>query len=218
MPTIKQAEVTQITIANTGILFNGLMFPNGEYAIAIPQIVELNLVPPNRSVKQLQTLVGIAFPSHQKATTVLNSKAVNVISLEDFNTLLCKLAFAGNEFCQNWLLACSAEKLTREFDRSFNVLRTEREHAERFAARIRTKDTFRPLTDALKEAGFEEGWEYGKFIKEFQDALGFESGMRDTLDLQTLLMLGNCQMELRMLMKAGYEPWIALSVWKENKL
>ncbi|MGL5078917.1 MAG: hypothetical protein ACRDBG_24225 [Waterburya sp.] len=74
MTTIKQAEVTQISIANTGILFNGLMFPNGEYAIAIPQIVELNLIPPKRSLKQLQSLTGIAFQSHQKATTVLRRR------------------------------------------------------------------------------------------------------------------------------------------------
>lgn len=217
MPTIKQAEVTQVLVPGTSILINGLMFPNGEYGVAVPQITELNLVRQNQASRDIKALLGKDF-QFDKATTILNPKAVNVVSLEDFNRILMALAFKGNEFCQQWLMACSSEKLTRLFDTSFGILREEREHADRFAARIRTKDTFRPLTDALKEAGFTEGWEYGKYIKEFQTALGFESGMRDSLDLQTLLMLGNCQMELRMLMKAGYEPWIALSVWKENKL
>lgn len=216
--TIKTAEITTITIQGTNIQFDGLMYPNGDYGIAIPQLVSLNLVPPKRSLKQLNSLLGIDLPSHQKVKTRLNSKAVNAISLEDLNTILCKLAFSGNTFCQNWLLACSSEKLTREFDGAFNVLRTEREHQERFAARIDTKLTFRPLTDALKEAGFTEPWEYGKYIKRFQTLLGFESGERDTLDLLTLVRLGNCQMELRMLIKAGYEPDCALDIWQENKL
>lgn len=42
----------------------GLMDEEGSYYIAIPQLSGLNLVPPNRSAKQLEDLTDKAFSSH----------------------------------------------------------------------------------------------------------------------------------------------------------
>ena len=48
---------------------DGIELADGNFAIAVPQLQELNFVPPNRSLKQLETLLGIRFSSHQKGLT-----------------------------------------------------------------------------------------------------------------------------------------------------
>lgn len=73
----------------------GLMMPNGDFAIGVSQIAGLNLVPPNRSLKQLEALSGMDFP-FAKWKTELNSKPVNVIALEDFDKLLVNLVAKGH--------------------------------------------------------------------------------------------------------------------------
>lgn len=86
---ILRADVTEVSIGSLTI--EGLMDEKGGYYVALPQIVALNLVPPNRSLKQVEGLLGVTFQSHQKFKTELNSKAVNAISLKDFEILLAKL-------------------------------------------------------------------------------------------------------------------------------
>ena len=60
--TIK-AEITPVSIGFLTI--EGLMSENGEFGVAVPQLASINLVPQNRSVKQLHALLGKAFPSHE---------------------------------------------------------------------------------------------------------------------------------------------------------
>ena len=76
--TIITAIVSPVKFGTIEI--EGLMFPDGSYGVAIPQLEKLNFVPPNRSLKQLESLLGLSFPNHQKAKTALNSKAVNTIN------------------------------------------------------------------------------------------------------------------------------------------
>ena len=45
-----KAVIATIDLGFTKI--DGLMLPDGSYAIAVPQLAELKLVPPNRSLKQ----------------------------------------------------------------------------------------------------------------------------------------------------------------------
>lgn len=93
--TIK-AEITPVSIGFLTI--EGLMSENGEFGVAVPQLASINLVPQNRSVKQLHALLGKAFPSHeiQKWKTTLNSKEVNVLPLEHFQNLVRALDKNGN--------------------------------------------------------------------------------------------------------------------------
>ena len=83
--SILTATVTKVPFGKS-LVIDGLLLADGNFAIAVPQLQELNFVPPNRSLKQLETLLGIRFSSHQKVRTSLNSKAVNSISLEDLTT------------------------------------------------------------------------------------------------------------------------------------
>ena len=88
-----KAEITQVPIGSISI--EGLMSINGDFGVAVPQLASIDLVPPNRSVKQLGSLLGDGF-HFEKWLTILNPKAVNVILLDDFKDLLFILAQRGN--------------------------------------------------------------------------------------------------------------------------
>lgn len=89
--TIK-AEITDVQIGQFTIA--GLMNENGEFGVAVPQMADLNIVPPNRSLKQLEALTdGFQF---EKWQTPLNSKPVNVLLMKDFESFVFALAQSGN--------------------------------------------------------------------------------------------------------------------------
>jgi len=73
------AIVSPVPIGNLSI--EGLLLQDGSYGVAVSQIVALQLVPPNRSLKQLETLLGMVFQSHLKVKTILNPKVVLTTSI-----------------------------------------------------------------------------------------------------------------------------------------
>lgn len=212
---MNKAIVTKINYA--GLEFEGLMLPDGSYGVALPQIAALFQFPNKHASRQVKSLLGNGF-QFPKAKSELHPKAVNYLTLETFSLLTIHLMKKGNAVAEAFVFASVTEKIERIFDNAFGVVVEERDREARFAARLETKIAFRPLTDQLQRHGFTEDWQYGKFIKAFQDFLGFNSGERDALDIPTLIRLGNCQMELRALMASGYEPWTALELWKEVTL
>lgn len=90
------AEVRKFTIGPVELM--GLMSEDGEFGFAVPQLASLELVPRNRSVKQLEAMLGEVFPSHriEKWQTPLNSKPVNVIPVSMWTELLMELDRRGN--------------------------------------------------------------------------------------------------------------------------
>jgi hypothetical protein len=86
MNNIISSKVATVKLGTLEI--EGLLFEDGRFGVAFPQLERLNLVPPNRSIKQLEALLGIVFPSHVKTKNELNSKAVNAIDLCDFERVL----------------------------------------------------------------------------------------------------------------------------------
>jgi len=97
--TIK-ADVTQVQIGFLSI--EGLMSENGDFGVAVPQLANIDFVPPNRSVKQLKALLGEDF-DFEKWLTPLNAKPVNVIRTHDLERLVLLLAQKGNpEAIEAW--------------------------------------------------------------------------------------------------------------------
>jgi len=205
---ILTAEIADVQVGNLTI--EGVMFPDGRYGVAIPQLVDLNLVPPDRSRKQLESLTGMVFQSHQKAKTKLNPKTVNVIGLQDFEVLLAKLDRAGNKNAQDLRDALVGLSLHQFFSDAFGV-KFEKEDRQRWLeSRFNTKHDFRPLTDQLQKAGFVEPKEYGKYIHLMQSKIGIKSGTRDELDFTTLNKLERAQNRLTAFMECGLSPMQAL--------
>lgn len=162
--SITKAEVTTVKMGSLEV--QGLLFPDGTFGIAIPQLVDLNLIPPNRSLKQLEALHSISFQSHQKAKTVIHPKSVNVISLIDFEKLLAKLDRSGNKDAQNFRDALVGLSLTQLFSDAFGVKFEAEERQGYLKARLQGKVARRSLTDAIRDYCLrnEPSENYCKFI------------------------------------------------------
>lgn len=215
MSKTQKAIVTEIEYA--GLSFEGLMLPNGKYAIAFTQARELFLVKsvlPKNATRAIKALLPKDL-SFSKIPTEMNSRPVWVLELNQISQLVLSLAFTGNEVAQKFAMASVSEKLERVFDSAFGVIVEERERELRFAARLSSKATFRPLTDLLKENGYDRDHidpkkRYQTFIWEFQTALGIKSGTRDEINADELMRLVSVQSRLIGLIEAKVDPWDAL--------
>ena len=208
--TIK-AQIAQVPVGNFTI--QGLMSEKKEFGVAVPQLVELNLVPPNRSLKQLEALTGADLQSHgvQKWQTVINPKAVNVISLEQFQLIVRALDKKGNPIASAFVDAMLGLSLHQLFSDAFGQ-KFEAEDRQRWLqARFNVRHDFRPLTDQLQRYGFKEPWEYAKYISMMQAKIGLPNGTRDMADFDTLNKLERIQTKLTAYMECGVEPYQAIN-------
>ncbi len=206
--SIVKAEITKVHFGQN-LEIDGLMSDEGEFAVAIPQMVELNLIPPNRSTKQLQSLLGMPFESHQWKTPI-HPKPVNVISLKTFEELIWVLHEKGVEPAKVFVKALYGVSLYQVFTRAFGKKFEEDDFQRQLETRLSTKVEFRHMTDELKKHGFDNPDEYRKFVWAFQSRLGIASGTRDKIDIKTLVLLDRAQVKLTTLMECGVSPWDAL--------
>lgn len=203
----------QITTVPIGPFFiQGLMSDSGEFGVAIPQMADLNLVPPNRSLKQLEALLKLGLQSHEpkKWATPLNPKSVNVVTLEQFQLIVRAMDKQGNAAASQFVDAMFGLSLYQLFCDAFGK-KCEAEDRQRWLqTRFNTKHDFRPLTDQLQRYGFKEPWEYARFISAMQSKIGLQNGTRDFADFATLNKLERAQTKLTAYMDCGLEPWEAL--------
>lgn len=97
----------------------GLMLPDGSYAIAVPQIADLFGDTRNYASQSLKRLMGADFKTH-KVSTEFNPKPVNIVKLEDFKKIIRLLDKKGNEVASAFMDAILEEGLERRFDHVFN--------------------------------------------------------------------------------------------------
>ncbi len=168
----QKAFVSHVNIGNISI--EGLMYADGSFGVALPQVTSLypNSVPKNRSLKQLEALLGITLSSHQKVKTTLNSKVVNAISLDDFEKLTLELAMKGDKDAQSLVRILYGLALTQIFSDTFNIKFEKEERQEFIKARQIHKEVFPSFTKWLQADGCFESWEYGKAVNEFKTLLG----------------------------------------------
>lgn len=147
--TIITAKVAKVPFGNIEI--DGLLFPDGSFGVAIPQLADLSLVQPNRSIKVLESLLGIALSSNQKAKTELNSKAVNTISLQDFEKLLVRLDRKFHHpLAQELRDQLVGLSITQLFSDAFNIKFEKEERQEWLKKRQATIESFWWFGDNVK--------------------------------------------------------------------
>ena len=215
--TILTASIAQVNLG--AFQLEGLRDEQGNFHVALPQMVSLNLVPPNRSAKQLEALTGAGFQSNGvKLRTPLNSKAVNAIPLSCFEMLLFNLALSGNEKAIALSRALIGLSLTQIFSDAFGQKFEKSDREKWLTTRFKTKHDFRPLTDKLKSSGFAQPWEYGQFVHAMQSRIGVKNGSRDFLEFEVLLRLERAQDRLITYMEFGLSPYDALEKLKVETL
>ena len=90
-----RAIIAAVELGHLG--FEGLRFGDGTFAIAIPQLVALNLIAPDTSLKELELSLGMDFQSLPKVETVIYPEAVDCLSLSDFGLVIRALDKRGVE-------------------------------------------------------------------------------------------------------------------------
>jgi len=146
--TTKKAVIAQINLGALAI--EGLMLPDGSFAIGVSQLEALNLVRQNQASRDVKALLGESF-QFDKAKSELNPKPVNIIKLPDFEKLVSKLAQAGNKPAIDLCVLLIGLSLHQLFCDGFNVKFETNERQEWLKARLVGKQVRRTLTDAIAE-------------------------------------------------------------------
>ena len=97
--TLNKAVVSQVDLGFTKI--EGLMLPNGTYAVAVPQVADLFSIPNKHASRDFKALLGL---DHlDKIKSELNSQDVNIIYVAQILELIHILASQGNKVAYKML-------------------------------------------------------------------------------------------------------------------
>ena len=146
--TAVRTTITQVPFG--GIEIEGLLLENGEFAIAVPQVCELFQFLTKNAIRDLKTLLGKDF-QFLKARTVLNPKAVNILSIEDFVKVIRKLDRAGNIQAEKLTDALVGVSLHQLFSDAFGIKFEKDERQAYLKARLPGKVTRRAMTDSIRD-------------------------------------------------------------------
>jgi hypothetical protein len=145
--TAKSAHVTDVSIGNLTV--EGLMYEDGTFAIAIPQISKLfpESVTPHNATRTVKRSLGKGSSeiSLLRATTRLNSKAVNTITLDMFEILVFELAMAGDVLAQNFMRILFGLSLKQIWSDAFKVKFEAEDRQAEITSRQTGKDIFKRL-------------------------------------------------------------------------
>ena len=81
------------------VKFDGLMLPDGSYAIGVPQIAELVGLDKGQASRDIKRLLGDD-SSLDKVSSELSNSLVNILTIPEFEQLLKVFAMNGNEHAQ----------------------------------------------------------------------------------------------------------------------
>ena len=127
----------------------GLMLPNGDFAIGVPQVAELFQFNTNQASRTLKSLLGNGF-QFDIAKSELNPKAVNILSLTEFEVVTLELALRGNQAAIAFQRSLVGLALIQLFNDAFGVKFEQVDRQNWLKDRQDGKFYRRSLTDAVK--------------------------------------------------------------------
>ena len=196
----QKAVITQVQIGSLTI--DGLMLPNGDYAIAVPQIAEIIGTGKETASKDLKRLLGESFrPSKMK--TELGNQLINVVSLLDFEIIIAKLDRAGNKAAQDFRDSLVGLSLHQLFSDAFGV-KFNKEERDRWlkARQTHRKQYHSCLTNWLNVDGV-KGKNYGVQVNLFKVQADVPLIPVDEYDSDDLLKLNNAEVRYDVLRRTG---------------
>ena len=153
----KTQKAVVATVRYAGFEFPGLKLPNGDYAIGIPQIVDLleqdnkGFRPSkNTASRDFKRILGNRFRSSKIATELDNAK-INVVGIETFGLLMIQLAIKGNQVAIAIAEASVTTTLEMSYDLAFHNEQKLEEYQAKQEARVQGKVTRRTLTNAIRD-------------------------------------------------------------------
>lgn len=153
--TTQKAVVAKINYA--GFEFPGLKLPNGEYAIALSQIVDLlqrdnkGFRPSkNTAARDFKRMLGERFRSSKIATEIDNAK-FNIVDVKTFGLLMVQSAIKGNKVALAITEASVTTTIEQAFDIAFDNKQKLEDYQAKQAARVQGKLTRRSFTTVVKD-------------------------------------------------------------------
>lgn len=150
--TLNKAVVSEVDLGFAQI--QGLMLPDGSFAVAVPQLAELLSFDRNQASRDIKALLGKDF-RFDTAKSELNSKAVNILLLPQVSKVIYLLSLKGNEIAKELMLALVDEGLDRRFNKAFGRKVTDDEYNARLALRLARLQARRLWTDILRDRSLE---------------------------------------------------------------
>jgi hypothetical protein len=207
-----KAIVAEVKIGTLSI--EGLMLPDGTFAVGVSQLSELNLVPHKNSSRDLKAILGNGF-QFLTASSELNPKKVNILTLPQVEQVVLELAIRGNEAAQTLLRALVGLSLQQLFCDSFGMRFESQDRQDWLTARQQARKNFRPkFTDWLKADGC-VGVQYPVEVNRFKSAVNLPKETIDTYDTEQITVWKDSQVEYNMARRLGLshqEALIAIAV------
>lgn len=146
--TLNKAVVSKVDLGFTEI--EGLMLPDGTYAVAVPQVADIFQIDKNQASRTLKSLLGKDF-QFDTAKSELNPKAVNILTITQVTKVIYLLSLKGDEKAKELMLALVEEGLDRRFSKAFGQRVTDEEYQARLALRMARLQARRLWTDTLRD-------------------------------------------------------------------
>lgn len=113
-----KAKLAQICIGSN-LSVEGLELPDGSFAVSVSQVATLFSVDSRQASRTLKPLLGDGF-QFDKLVSELHPKAVNILSLTQFETVMIELAIKGNSQAIALLRALAGMALSELFKDAFD--------------------------------------------------------------------------------------------------
>ena len=211
-PIWEKGRVTVAVVKTGGYEFEGLMLDDGSLFVDIYQLTVLGLARPNRSLKQLESSLGISLPSAKKVKTDTGTKAVTCISLLDLERVLIALLQRGVEAAVDTSGRLIGLALTQLFSDALGRTFEVEDREAYLQSRKKLVSTPRTFNDAiqlyLSTKGMSDrynGWVYASVSDALKEAMGDSHSVED---LKTIAAIENLAM--RLVDFKGYEPLAAI--------
>lgn len=213
--TVSKAVIAQI---NLGVIqVEGLMLPNSNFAIGVSQLAQIlpNLVSPTHETRSVKRLLGISSPL-ARVTSEINSRAVNIISLEEFEKVLVEGAIRGDSDSINLLRDLVGLSLTQLWSDGFRIKFEKQEREEYLVSRVEhLKEFHKRLTPWWKQDGCVSSADYIARVVEFKDAISLPKHKRvDDFTLEELRLINSKEIEYHAYRKVGLTHDDAIGMMK----
>ena len=143
-----KAVVATVDLGFTEI--QGLMLPDGSYAVAISQLAELLSLFKGNASRDFKALLGKNF-SLIKVKSEINSQPVNIVTISQATKIIYQMSLKGDKVARELMLALVDEGLDRRFSRAFGKRIDEDEYQQRLTLRMQRILARKLWTDILRD-------------------------------------------------------------------
>ena len=207
------------TVKFGSLEIEGLMLPDGSYAIAARQVAELISAHPAQASRQLKLALS---KGSERNTSFLkiktdrnnartNSNPETILTLEQFSKALTELAFNGNKKARDIVRVISGLSLRQLFADAFGEKFEVEERQEWLKQRMAHRQQFHPcLTKWLQMDGV-EGKQYGKQVNLFKTKAKCPLKSVAEYNSDELHQLNNAEVRYDVLRRTGMDHAEAIS-------